>query len=830
MNLKLEATNREMRKAQEELQTSNEELRALNDELQRRNEELQRGIVERKRIERHLRVSEERDRLIAEMISHFTASFCVNRDGTITVESLTEGFTALTGYTRDEIVGPQGWLALVHPDDHAEVRERFRRVLSNEPQTNEFRILTKHCEIRWIRHLAHPVWDLKESRVVRIYSAAEDITSRRHEEEVKTLLAAVVESSEDAILSETLDGTILSWNAAAERMYGYRAKEALGKSVAMLIPSGRAHELPAILERIREGKQIRRLETVRVRKDGREIDVSLSIAPLRTSSGQVLGASAIARDISERKRVERALRLSEERFRQLAGNIDSVFWMTERSPFRMLYVSPAYREIWGRSLRSLYEEPMSFLEAIHPEDRDKAFEALERQKQGEATVLEYRVLRPDGSMRWVLNREFPIPGPEGEIRRVAGIALDITDRRHAEEALREADRRKDEFLGVLAHELRNPLWGISGASQVLDRIGEGDPQAAKMRAMISHQSAVLARMVDDLLNVSRFSRGSIALKKESVDLAAVCKAVVASTRSLIKERGQELIVEVPAPIQLEADPMRLEQILVNLLTNAAKYTPPGGRIWLKAALEPPEGKLGRVVLSVRDTGIGIPSEMLPRVFDVFTQVDTAIGRSQGGLGIGLYLVQKLAESHGGEVSAHSEGTGRGSEFTVRLPIGSPRAAESLPPDEVRSRPRPDVRAIAAAAAGTGAPAPAVRVLVVDDVVDLAESTVMLLSVLGYEAHMAHDGRSAIEAARRIRPDVMILDIGMPSMNGYEVAEQVRREQGLQGMLMVAMTGYATDEHHQRARAAGFDHHLVKPVTAETLQAVLRSARIPRGPA
>jgi two-component system, chemotaxis family, CheB/CheR fusion protein len=828
MNLKLDQTNREMRAAQEELQTSNQDLTALNDELQRRNEELQRVIVERERVERNLRGSEERNRLIAGMTSHFTASSRVSEDGTITVESLTEGFTALTGYALEEIHGPRGWLALVHPDDQTEVRESLARVLDNQPQTSEFRILTKHCEIRWIRHLAHPVRDLDESRVVRIYSAAEDITARRREEEAKTLLAAVVESSDDAILSQTLDGTILSWNAAAERMYGYRAKEALGKSVAMLIPAGRAHEHSDLLDNIREGKQIRRLETVHVRMDGREIDVSLSIAPLRSSSGQILGASTIARDITERKRVERALRLSEERFRQLAGNLDSVFWMTERSPFRMLYVSPAYREVWGRSLRSLYEEPMSFLEAIHPEDRDKVIEALERQKQGEATILEYRVLRPDGSMRWVLNREFPIPDPAGEIRRVAGIVLDITDRRRAEEALRQADRRKDEFLGVLAHELRNPLSVISGASQVLDRIGEGEPQAAKMRAMIARQSAILSRMVDDLLNVSRFSRGSIVLKKESLHLAAVADAVAASTRSLLKERGHELIVDVPAPIWLEADPVRLEQILVNLLTNAAKYTQPGGRIWLQATTEPAEGKPERVVLSVRDTGIGIPPEMLPRVFDVFTQVDTAIGRAQAGLGIGLYLVQKLVKSHGGEVSAHSEGTGRGSEFTVRLPIGSPRAAASQ--DEIGGDHRPGAPAIAVGGAAKAASSPGVRVLVVDDIVDLAESTVMLLGIMGYEAHMVHDGRAAIEAALRIRPHIMFLDIGMPSMNGYEVAERLRREQDLKGMLMVAMTGYGTDEHHQRARAAGFDHHLVKPVTAETLQAVLRNARIPRGPA
>jgi two-component system CheB/CheR fusion protein len=831
MNLKLDKTDREMHEAQKELRATNEELSRLNDELQRRNEELQGVLVERERIERDLRVSEECHRLIAEMTSHFTASSRVSRDGTITVESITEGFTALTGYALEEIKGLSGWLALVHPDDHAEVRERLRRVLSNEPQTSEFRILTKHCEIRWIRHLAHPIWDSGESRVVRLYSAAEDITARRREEEAKTLLAAVVESTEDAILSKTLDGTILSWNPAAERMYGYRAKEVLGRSVAMLIPAGRPHELSDSLERIREGKQIRRLETVRVRKDGREIEVSLSIAPLRSSTGQILGASTIARDISERKRVERALRLSEERFRQLAGNLDSVFWMTERSPFRMLYVSPAYREIWGRSLRSLYEDPMSYLEAIHPEDRDKAIAALERQSQGEATVLEYRVLLPDGSMRWVLNREFPIPGPAGEIRRVAGLALDITDRRHAEEALREADRRKDEFLGVLAHELRNPLSVISGASQVLDRIGEGDPQAVKMRAMIAHQSAVLARMVDDLLNVSRLSRGNIALKKESLDLAAVLEAVVAGTHALLKERGHQLVLDVPAPIRLEADPVRLEQILVNLLTNAAKYTQPGGRIWLKATTEPAGAKPERVVLSVRDTGIGIPPEMLPRVFDVFTQVDTAIGRAQGGLGIGLYLVEKLAESHGGEVSAHSEGTGRGSEFTVRLPIGAPHPAASLPPGEVRARPLVEAGGeIAPEAPGKAAePSRRVRVLVVDDVVDLAESTLMLLGILGYEAHMVHDGRSAIEAARRIRPDVMLLDIGMPSMNGYEVAERLRSEQDLKGMLMVAMTGYGTEEHHRRARAAGFDHHLVKPVTAETLQAVLQSARIPRGP-
>ena len=387
-----------------------------------------------------------------------------------------------------------------------------------------------------------------------------------------------------------------------------------------------------------------------------------------------------------------------------------------------------------------------------------------------------------------------------DLARRAAIAIDNA---RLFRELREASRRKDEFLAMLAHELRNPLAPIVNSLQILRLCKADDSTLNRSMDVVERQVQHMARLLDDLLDVSRITRGKIQLRKELLELAAVVACAVETSRPFIEAQNHELLVSLPQEsIHLEADPVRLEQILVNLLNNAAKYTEPGGRIWLTCAREGKE-----ITLRVRDTGIGIPQEMLPQIFDLFTQVNPSLARSQGGLGIGLTLVRNLVEMHGGKVSAYSAGPGQGSEFVVHLPIVNRElqtAGEAVP----RS--------------GIGHP-PSRRILIVDDNVDAAKTLGELLELYGYEVHLGYDGPTAIKKALAYRPQVVLLDIGLPGMNGYEVARALRQQESLSGMLLAALTGYGQEEDRNRSREAGFDYHFTKPVDLSALQQVLDAA-------
>jgi signal transduction histidine kinase len=379
-------------------------------------------------------------------------------------------------------------------------------------------------------------------------------------------------------------------------------------------------------------------------------------------------------------------------------------------------------------------------------------------------------------------------------------------RRRAEQ-LAEMDRRKDEFLATLAHELRNPLAPLRNSLSILRMSGDSNPAAERVHEMMERQVNHMVRLVDDLLEVSRITRGKIELRRERVELAVVLRSAVETSRPLMEAARHQLAITVPPePLTVDADPVRLSQVIANLLNNAAKYTEEGGQIWLTARREG-----GEAAVSVRDTGLGIPADMLHRVFDMFAQVDRTLKRSQGGLGIGLTLARTLVEMHGGRVEARSEGPGKGSEFTIRLPL----AAEDSKAAEVRTR------------AGGAQPAglSQQRVLVVDDNRDAADSLGMLLKFLGADAHVVYDGPSALQALHIYRPAVVFLDIGMPGMDGHEVARHVRQVPEFRGVLLIAMTGWGQEEDRRRSKAAGFDHHLVKPADADALQALLSSLAV-----
>jgi signal transduction histidine kinase/CheY-like chemotaxis protein len=366
--------------------------------------------------------------------------------------------------------------------------------------------------------------------------------------------------------------------------------------------------------------------------------------------------------------------------------------------------------------------------------------------------------------------------------------------------LRNADRRKDEFLATLAHELRNPLAPIRNALHIMQLAGDDTATIEQARTMMERQLRQMVRLIDDLLDVSRITRGKLDLRKERVELSAVIGNAVDTTRPLIEAAGHSLTVSLPPhPVYLDADPMRLAQVFSNLLNNAAKYTDRGGRLWLTAAHDASD-----IVIHVRDTGIGIPSEALSTVFDMFAQVDRSLEKSQGGLGIGLTLVKRLVELHGGTVEARSEGPGKGSEFITRLPIVPARKTpRKLQSDGVRSQPHMSC-----------------RILIADDNRDAAESMSMLLRMMGNEVRTVHDGFQAMEEASAFRPDVMLLDIGMPRMNGYDVARAIRAQRWGAGMLLVALTGWGQDDDKRRADEAGFDQHFTKPVNPAALERLI----------
>jgi signal transduction histidine kinase len=414
-------------------------------------------------------------------------------------------------------------------------------------------------------------------------------------------------------------------------------------------------------------------------------------------------------------------------------------------------------------------------------------------RSAEATRVLYEQARRSGEEIRLLN--------EGLELRIAERTAELA---RANDALREADRGKDEFLAMLSHELRNPLAPVRNALQVLKMPGVDAAMARDARELMERQLQQMVRLVDDLLDVSRILRGRIELRKESLDLAAVFARAVETARPRLDARGQELTVTLPSrPLRLEGDLVRLAQVVGNLLVNAAKYSDKPGRVWLTG-----ERDGGEAVIRVRDSGVGIPPEQLPRIFDLFAQGERSLARSQGGLGIGLTLVRRLAQMHGGSVSASSPGAGQGSEFVVRLPAlpGEParKEAPAEEPLQAASQPR--------------------RVLVVDDNVDAAESAAMLLRYLGHEVEVAYEGPSALGAVSAFRPEVVLLDIGLPGMSGYDVARELRERPEGKGLVLAAVTGYGQEEDRRRSREAGFDCHLTKPLAPAALAAFLESSR------
>jgi PAS domain S-box-containing protein len=511
----------------------------------------------------------------------------------------------------------------------------------------------------------------------------------------------------------------------------------------------------------------------------------------------------LAHDMTDRIEAERRLRDSEARFRALADNIPQLAWMADQHGTALWY-NERWRKFTGMGAA---EQPETYWPTvIHPDDVHRVRLRFEESVRGGLEWEDtFRLRQHDGQYRWFLSRAFPIRDGQGQITRWFGTNTDVTEQRQAQASLEDADRRKDEFIATLAHELRNPLAPIRSALEVLKHHSTGNAEVAELHELVTRQVQQLARLVDDLLEVSRITRGKFELRKELVPLPRIVEHALEATRPMIDEAGHELSVELPREAPwLMADPTRMAQVLTNLLNNAAKYTPRQGKIALRAEVQDQQA-----VISVSDSGIGIPTEHLSRVFEMFSQVTPALERSQGGLGIGLALVHGLVDMHGGKVEAHSDGSGRGSRFVVRLPVAGVQPPQPTDPP-VRLEPH------------WNSGQQGVRVLVVDDNRDAAKTLALLLRIMGHETHTAFDGPQALELAESWGPRVILLDIGLPGMNGYEVATRIRQQDWGQGILLVAQTGWGQEDDKRRSREAGFDHHFTKPVDPAELKRLLSS--------
>jgi PAS domain S-box-containing protein len=512
------------------------------------------------------------------------------------------------------------------------------------------------------------------------------------------------------------------------------------------------------------------------------------------------------REFEEKLARENArLQESEQRFARFMQHLPGLAWAKDLAG-RYVYVNEAAEAAFNIPRAQLYGKTDA---EVFP--RRTAAEFMENDRKALASPAGVKVIEElqhtDGVVHQSIVSKFPIPGPDGRPALLGGMAIDITDRKQLEEELRrraeqlqEADRRKDEFLAMLSHELRNPLAPVRNALHIMKLPGAGAVAVRHAREIVERQIQHLVRLVDDLLDVSRIMQDKIELHKEEVELTVVVGRAIETAQPAIDAQGHQLDVAIPdTPIRVVADIIRLSQVISNLLTNAAKYTDQAGRLWLAV-----EREQNQAVIRVRDTGIGMPPELLPRVFDLFVQADRSLARSQGGLGIGLTLVKRLVEMHGGTVTALSPGPGQGSEFIIRLPAlpEPPGLATGATAEPGYCRP----------------PGPRRRILVVDDSVDTAESAAMVLRMAGHEVRVAHDGPSALDTVQTFRPEILLLDIGLPGMSGYEVARRLRAQPEGQTLVLAAMTGYGHEDDRRRSQEAGFDVHLTKPLDPTILEA------------
>lgn len=699
------------------------------------------------------------------------------------------------------------------------------------------------------------------------------IAERLKAEAQLRLLESVVVNANDAILiteAEPIDEPgprILYVNEAFTRMTGYSQQEVLGKTPRILQGTNSDRASLAKIRTALDKWQPVLVELINYRKDGSEFWVELSIVPVADASGWYTHWISVQRDITERKRsdeelrkyreqleelvgertaallevneqlqreiierqrTEQSLRVSEEQFRQLAENIQEVFWLISPDALSMLYISPTYERIWGRSCESLYQQPASWIECIYPDDRDRVIAALKNRRSGDIEFnQEYRIVRSDGSIRWIWAREFPIKNEFGEVYRLAGIAEDITERKQVEEEREQllarekaarteaeiANRTKDEFLSILSHEIRTPLNAILGWTQMLRSRWNINPETT-VRALeiIERNARGQTHLIEDLLDISRIITGKLCLQVGAVELIPIIEAAVDTVRPAANAKNIRLQTILDPSIEpVAGDPDRLQQVVWNLLSNAIKFTPKGGSVEVRL-----QRTNSHVEIVVSDTGQGISAHFLPYVFDRFQQENSTTTRVHGGLGLGLSIVRHLVELHGGSVQAFSSGEGLGATFIVNLPL--PVVRDASPIEQVHST------ADKEAPSDSSPVLEGLHILLVDDEADVRELMTTILTECGAQVTAVASAKDALKTFDHLKPDLLISDIGMPHEDGYALIRKVRALDPERGGTIpaVALTAYARREDRIRALSAGFQKHVAKPVNLNELATMVAS--------
>jgi PAS domain S-box-containing protein len=658
-----------------------------------------------------------------------------------------------------------------------------------------------------------------------------DVTEQRTHDRARAFQAAIVESSSEAVIGKTLEGLVTSWNAAAERMYGYAAAEALGRHISFIVPEELRPDLEDILARLGRGERVERDETVRVRKDGSRIDVSLIVSPIRDAYGRIVGASTIARDITaqrradeERARLARLVEHERGRLKNLVADVPGVVWEAwgepDESTQRMDFVSDYVETMLGYTVEEWLQTPNFWLTVVHPEDRERAAaEARAIYESREGGTSRFRWVRKDGRVVHVEAQSRIILDELGRPVGMRGVTMDITDLKTAEERLRvlyersqEVNRAKDEFLATLSHELRTPLTPVLGWTHMIRSGRLGPAEVEHGVRVIEKNSQALSRLINDLLDMSSILSGKMRIERAPVELSGVVREAAETVRPHADARSVEVEVQTGGlrPAVVSGDRTRLVQVFWNLLHNAVKFSREGGRVRVRVGAAD-----GTARVEVEDDGQGIDAEFLPHVFERFRQADMATTRAHGGLGLGLALVKSFVEAHGGSVRAESAGPGRGSRFTVALPSVESDVARRSSGDLAPSADGPCAERTC-------------HVLLVEDAPDTLEMLKVAFEARGYTTAACATPEEALSVAESGRFDIIVSDIGLPRIDGYELLARLREMPHLRGVPALALTGYAAQKDAEAALAAGFDAHLPKPVDpaelAERMDQLTRKER------
>ena len=750
------------------------------------------------------------DQLILAAIVSSSDDAIIGKDSDGIITSWNQAAERIFGYSASEAVG-QSISLIVPPELQHEEDEVLGRVNAGEG-VDHYETVRQTKSGRQVQiSLAVSPIKTPDGAIVGASNIARDITESKRLERDAHHFAAIVASSDDAIISKTLDGTVVTWNPAAEQLFGYSAAEIIGRSIRQILPPGREAEEDDVLNAVRQGKTIDHFETVRRRKDGSLVPMSLTVSPIRDVTGNIVGASKIARDLTRTARIHRdALQLAaivESSDDAIVGkNLDSIITSWNAAAEKIFGYTAA--DVIGKSVR-----------LIIPNDRQHEEDDVLRRIQSGQRIEHFETIRrkKDGTLLPVSLTISPIVDERGVVIGASKIARDISERIRADEEhrrlleiARSANRLKDEFLATLSHELRTPLNAIVGYSRMLQSkmITDGEKQA-KALATIVRNAASLTQIVEDVLDVSRIVSGKLRMNVQAVELSQIVREAAETSQPAANAKGIRLhVIADPKNTQVSGDPDRLRQVLWNLCSNAVKFSQRGGRVEVRL-----ERVNSHVEVTVTDTGIGIEPAFLPHLFERFSQADAGASRLQGGLGLGLAISRHLVELHGGRISAHSEGLGRGSTFRIELPV---RGVEVHSSEEPRAH-----------EAAIGRPAPlrvprldGTRILVVDDDRDAQALSREILELTGATVITADSGQDALDKLVHGSADMLIADIGMPRMDGFELIARIRasEEAAVRDIPAAALTAFARSEDRIRAMRSGFEVHLSKPIEPDALLA------------